>query len=146
RVTLLDMLVARALLELASSATVLCVLIVAAVALDFAEWPADPLLVGAALLLLGCFSFGLSMLITFLSHESPVAGRLVHPLLYLSMPLSGAFYSMAWFGKEIQGLLSWIPTVPIFELLRVGMFEGYSAEYGGVTYPLAWCAGLTLAG
>ena len=146
RVTLLDMLIARASLEICSTIAVLGVLLAAANYLGFADWPADFLLVGAAVALLAGFSFGLSMVVTFLSHESPVASRLVHPLLYLSLPVSGAFFSMEWFNPQLQSLLAWVPTVPIFELMRVGLFEGYSTDHAGIAYPMAWCASLILVG
>lgn len=146
RVTILDMVIARAALEIASALLVLALLLSAAAMLGFAEWPADPLLVGIALLLMGWFSFACSMCITFLSHESHAIGRLVHPLLYLSLPLSGAFFSMTWFSGPIRELLSWVPTVAIFELLSMGQFAGYTDEYAGLAYPIACCAVLSVLG
>lgn len=146
RVTILDMLVARAALEVASTTVVLFILLSGVAILGFGEWPHDPLLLGLALFLMGWFSFACSLIVAFLSHESPAAGRLVHPLLYLSMPLSGAFYSMLWLGGGLQDLAAWIPTVPIFELMRAGMFAGYPDTWAGVGYPLACCALLTILG
>lgn len=146
RVTILDMLLARAALEIGSSILVLALLLSGAAMLGFAEWPVDPLLVGVALLMMGWFSFACSMLVTFLAHESPAFGRLVHPVLYLSLPVSGAFFSMGWFSSSIQNLLSWVPTVPIFELLSVGQFKGYSDGFAALGYPIACCALLTALG
>lgn len=146
RVTILDMLLARAALEIASTTLVLALLLSAAALAGLAEWPADPLLLAVALLLLGWFSFACSMLIAFLSHESHAFARLIHPLLYLSLPLSGAFFSVGWFAPGLQELLAWVPTVPIFELLKVGQFAGYPDEFAGLAYPVACCAVLTVAG
>lgn len=146
QVTLFDMLAARALLEITSIGTVLFILLGASWLLGLAELPADFALVLAALSLIGWFSFGLSMLICALSHESPLAGRLVHPLLYLMLPLSGAFFSMLWLPAEWQQIARWIPLVPMFELLKVGMFEGYPDLFVDVGYAIAWCTALTLFG
>lgn len=146
QVTLFDMLLARALLELGSTVAVLALLLPLAWLAGYADLPHDPVLVLAATMLLGWFSFALSMLVMALSHESTLAGRLVHPLLYLSMPLSGAFFSMQWFASGLQSLLAWVPTVPMFELMRVGLFAGYPAEHAGLGYPLACTALLTLLG
>jgi capsular polysaccharide transport system permease protein len=146
RVTILDMLVARAALELASTIVVLTLLLSAIAAFGFGEWLADPLKVALAVLLIAWFSFACSMLVAFLSHESHAFARLVHPVLYLSLPLSGAFFSMTWFSGALQDLLSWVPTVPIFELLRTGQFEGYPKDYAALTYPVACCGVLTLMG
>lgn len=146
QVTLFDMLAARAALEIASIATVLVVLLGASWLLGFADLPADYVLVLAALLLVGWFSFGLSMLVCALGHESPLIGRLVHPLLYLMMPLSGAFFAMIWLPTEWRELAQWIPLVPMFELLKVGMFDGYPDQYVDVGYAVAWCVALTVGG
>ena len=146
QVTLFDMLAARALLEVASIAAVLVTLIGASWLLGLGDLPADFVLVMAALLLVGWFSFGLSMLICALSHESPLIGRLVHPLLYLMMPLSGAFFAMIWLPADWRELAQWIPLVPMFELLKVGMFEGYTDQYVDIGYAVGWCVSLMLAG
>lgn len=145
-VTLFDMLLARAILELASTVAVLVLLLPVAWLAGYADMPHDPVLVLAATVLLGWFSFALSMLIMASSHQSPLVGRLVHPLLYLSMPLSGAFFAMQWFSPALQDLLAWMPTVPVFELMRVGLFAGYPADHAGLAYPLACTALLTLLG
>jgi capsular polysaccharide transport system permease protein len=146
QVTILDMAVARALLELASTAVVLVLLLGGAWLVGLANPPADIVQVAGAVLLLGWFSFAVSLLVIALGHESPMAGRLVHPLLYLSMPLSGAFFAMPWLPAGLRELAAWIPTVPIFELMRLGLFEGYPDADAGLAYPLATCAGLTLIG
>jgi capsular polysaccharide transport system permease protein len=146
QVTILDMAVARALLELASTAVVLVLLLTAAWMVGLANPPADFVAVAAAVVLLGWFSFALSMVVIALGHESPMAGRLVHPLLYLSMPLSGAFFAMPWLPAGLRDMAAWIPTVPIFELMRFGLFAGYPDADAGLAYPVATCAALTLIG
>lgn len=146
RVTILDMLLARAALEVSSAALVLALLLSGATLAGFAQWPADPLLVAVALLLMGWFSFACSMIVAFIAHESHAFARLVHPLLYLSLPLSGAFFSLEWFAGPVQDLLAWVPTVPIFELLKVGQFAGYPDTHAGLGWPLTCCAVLTVAG
>ncbi|MFC0589892.1 ABC transporter permease [Novosphingobium aquiterrae] len=146
RVTIFDMLAARAVLEVCSTVLVLALLLFAAWIGGFADLPADPLLVVAAVGLMGWFSFACSMIVTALAHESPVSGRLIHPLLYLSMPLSGAFFAMVWLPESFRAVLQWVPTVPIFELLRTGLFEGYDDSWAGLAYPVAVCGFLTLIG
>ncbi|MBA4162609.1 MAG: ABC transporter [Novosphingobium sp.] len=145
-VTLFDMLLARALLELGSTVAVLALLLPVAWLAGYADLPANPVMVLGATVLLGWFSFALSMLVMAGSHQSPLIGRLVHPLLYLSMPLSGAFFAMQWFSPGLQEILSWVPTVPMFELMRVGLFADYPADQAGLAYPLACTALLTLLG
>jgi capsular polysaccharide transport system permease protein len=146
QVTLFDMLLARALLEVASTIAVLTFLLFAACLAGFADVPPEPMKVLGAIGLLAWFSFALSMIVTLLSHESPMVGRLVHPLLYLSMPLSGAFFTMAWMSESLRAMLAWVPMVPIFELFRTGLFDGYDERYAMLAYPVTCCAVLTAIG
>ena len=146
RVTIFDMLAARAILEVASTTLVLALLVFGAWITGFADAPADVLAVAAAIGLVGWFSFACSMLVTVLSHDYPMVGRLIHPLLYLSMPLSGAFFAMVWLPPSLRDVAAWVPTVPMFELLRVGLFERYPETWAGLAYPVASCALLTVIG
>jgi capsular polysaccharide transport system permease protein len=146
QVTILDMLLARSLLELASTILVLTILLELAWMFGFADPVADLGSIAAAVGLLAWFAFGLSMLVTAGSHMSGALGRLVHPVLYLTMPLSGAFFSMAWLPAEARDALAWFPLVPIFEIMKAGQFSGFGSAYGDMTYALMWCAGLSGAG
>jgi capsular polysaccharide transport system permease protein len=146
QVTLFDMLAARALLEGASTLTALVLLIGGAVLFGFSDLPARPLVLLGAMVLMLWFSFGLSMTVAAASHRSPAFGRLLHPALYLSMPLSGAFFVLAWLPQGFRGILQWVPLVQIFELARRGMFSAYHTPYVDIAYLLAWCLALTLLG
>jgi len=145
-VTLVDMLIARSVLEVVSTTGVLTLLLVGVWALNLADPPARIEAVMAAIALMFWFSLGLAMLVTTASHLSPIVGRLVHPLLYLSMPLSGAFFSVAWLPSGVRDLVVWIPLVPIFELLKTGQFAGFSSPYISLLYVVGWCSALTLVG
>ena len=145
-VTIPDMLIARMALEAVSTIVVLIVLLGGAWALGFADPPARPEAFAGAVALMCWFAFGLSMIVTAASHQSPVVGRLVHPLLYLSMPLSGAFFALSWFPQGVRDLLVWVPTVHIFELLKVGQFEAFESRWIDLPYVIGWCGALTLLG
>jgi capsular polysaccharide transport system permease protein len=129
QVTLFDMLAARAALEGAATTLALAVLLSLAWALDMAQAPARPLALALAIFYLWAFSFGLSMLVTALCFKSHAASRLIHPLLYLSLPLSGAFFVLDWIPLPYQGWLAWFPLVQIFEQARLGMFAGYETNH-----------------
>ncbi|OYX52590.1 MAG: ABC transporter [Sphingomonas sp. 32-66-10] len=145
-VTIPDMLIARMVLEAVSTIVMLIVLLGGAWALGLADPLARPEAFAGAVALMCWFAFGLSMLVTSASHQSPVVGRLVHPLLYLSMPLSGAFFALSWFPQGVRDLLVWVPTVHIFELLKVGQFEAFESRWIDLPYVIGWCGGLTLLG
>lgn len=146
QVTLFDMLAARALLEGASAVTVLALLIGVAVLTGWSDPPARPaVLLGAALLMIW-FSFALSMLVAAAATRSQVFARLLHPLLYLALPLSGAFYVVAWLPGAVRGTVAPVPLVQIFELARHGMFAAATGAVADVGWIIGWCLGLTLAG
>lgn len=145
-VTLADMLIARTALEAVSTIVVLVLLLGGAWAIGLADPPARIEDMMLAVALMCWFSLGLAMLVTTASHEAPVVGRLVHPLLYLSLPLSGAFFALSWFPEDIQRLLLWVPLVHIFELLKVGQFEAYASPHLDTVYAIGWCGALTLLG
>lgn len=145
-VTLFDMLAARSLLELASTIVVLALLLGGAAALGLADPPARPEALLLAVLLMAWFAFALGMLVAAASHAAPLVGRLVHPLLYLSMPASGAFFAMAWLPEGLRAWLAWLPLVHIFELLKIGQFAGFTSDYADIFYVTGWCGALTLLG
>jgi capsular polysaccharide transport system permease protein len=146
QVTLFDMLFARSILELASTTFVLGTLLTGAWALDLADPVADVIRIAGAVGLLAWMSFGLAMLVTAGSHISPAFGRLIHPLLYLTMPLSGAFFAMDWLPAGVREGLSWFPMVSIFELLKAGQFEGFRSDFIDLAYVSLWCIALTCLG
>jgi len=62
--------------------------------------------------------------------------RLIHPVTYLAMPLSGAFFALAWFPPHVRELLLWVPLVNIHEMIREGMFGTAFRSYYDVGYVL----------
>ncbi|MFL9840405.1 ABC transporter permease [Sphingomonas sp. ST-64] len=145
-VTITDMLIARMALEAVSTIVMLALLLGAAWLLGYADPIARPEAFAGAVALMCWFSFGLSMIVTTASHQSPMVGRLVHPLLYLSMPLSGAFFALSWFPESVRDLLVWVPTVHIFELLKEGQFVPFESRWIDLPYVVGWCGVLTLVG
>lgn len=145
-VTIFDMLVARAILECASSVLALTLLLAGAYALGVAELPAQPVVMLAALALITWFSFGVSMLVCAITYASKMANRLIHPIVYLAMPLSGAFFLLKWIPEPYRTWLSWVPLTQMFEMLRIGQFPNFDSPYVDVFYIVAWCLVLTLAG
>jgi capsular polysaccharide transport system permease protein len=145
-VTIFDILLARAILDGAATVAAFVILLTGAVILGAADPPARLLVLMGAGLLMIWFSFALSMLVCALTHASLVAERLIHPITYILLPLSGAFYVLAWIPNPYRGWLAWFPMTQIFELARMGQFEEFDSPYVNVPYIIAWCLFLTLAG
>ncbi len=135
RIKLIDVVLARNLLE---AVAVLCVvtLVVIGVAWVTAKLPysVPALLAGSLLMLL--YAQGLGLLAAAASTTSELADRIVHPMIYLSLPLSGAFFSMHSLPASYRELLLWNPQVHFHEMVREGMFGDVLISYYDVPYML----------
>jgi capsular polysaccharide transport system permease protein len=145
-VTIFDMLFARAVLEGASTTCAFAILMAGACALGLADPPANLLTLLLATVLMLWFSWAISMLICAGTHASHVVARLVHPLTYILMPISGAFFMLKWIPNPYRSWLAWSPMTQIFEMLREGQFTTFESPYVNPPYIVGWCLALTFAG
>ena len=137
-VSIFDMMFSRALLEASGTFVTYVVLIGFAIIIGRADLPARPDQVLLAVFLMFWFSFAGSMLIVALTHDNPLAGRMVHPACYLLMPASGGFFMLVWIPQPYRLWLSYFPLVDIFEILRYGQFESAKDTYCYVNYIVFW--------
>jgi capsular polysaccharide transport system permease protein len=138
-VTIFDMMISRALLEGAGVFLSLLILMTLMVAFGLSTPPARPLYLIAGIFAMLFFSFGLSLIVVSVTHDNRLLGRLVHPLSYLMLPVSGAFIRMEWLPEYYRWWLSWVPFTHIFELCRYGMFESGTLEYVSFIYLVGSC-------
>jgi capsular polysaccharide transport system permease protein len=82
----------------------------------------DPLLVCTAWALDTLFCFGFALIVTGLSEMSGVLEKLLHPVMYLTMPLTGTFTMTAWMPPKAREILVWSPLVNACEMFRAGVF------------------------
>lgn len=145
QIRLLDVVLARHMLEMAAVMTVMA-LIVAGVAL-YADLPANdiPTLM-LALLLLCLYANGLGLLAAAASAASEIAERLIHPLVYLSLPLSGALFSLHNLPPAIREILLWNPQANIHEMVREGFFGHLLPTYYSIGYVAFWVGLFNLLG
>lgn len=145
RITVLDILISRNLLEAAAvSGAMLAFLLV--FGLSMGEWPRDAGKIVLGMLLMLAFANGLSLLLAAGSVYTELFERLTHLATYLSLPLTGAFFMVFWLPTELQEAALWIPTVHCFELIRAGQFGTLVPTHYDIGYVLAWGAGLNLLG
>ncbi len=145
-VTIFDMLLARALLEGASTLAALMILLTGSWALGFGEPVARPLTFIGAYMLMLWLAFALSMPVCAGAYLSKAVGKFVHPLIYIAMPVSGAFFTLSWIPEPFRGWLALSPLNQIFEMLHTGQFQSIESPYFDPLYIIEWCLGLTLAG
>jgi capsular polysaccharide transport system permease protein len=145
-VTILDILVARALLEAGGTAATFILLMSFAVFLDHAEPPARLFELIVGFILLWWWSFSLSLSVCAWTYDNPTLQKFVHPISYILLPMSGAFYMVQWLPNRFHGFMQWWPMACIFEELRYGQFEAASNRYTAVPFVLACCLVLTFLG
>ncbi|MBX9596043.1 MAG: ABC transporter permease [Roseomonas sp.] len=145
QVRLTDVIIARNLLE---AGAVLAVLVLV---IGGASWlvdmvPADIPLLALGLLLIFLFANGLSMLAAAASARWEVVDRLVHPLTYLSLPISGAFIPLERLPPSWREAFLWNPQVSMHEMVREGMFGELTATYFDTQYAITCVVILNLLG
>jgi capsular polysaccharide transport system permease protein len=145
-VTVLDITLARALLEAAGTFLSFTILMSLCLVLGYAELPPRPLDALAGIGFVFWISLAVSMIITGGTHDNRLLGRLVHPFSYFMIPLSGAFYRVAWIPESYREYVMWLPLPHMFELIRYGLFEGTTLEFVDFGYLFASCSILTLFG
>jgi capsular polysaccharide transport system permease protein len=145
RITLLDILVARNLLEGAAvGGTMLVFILGFGVALG--QWPERPALVLFGMLALLAMCHGVSMVLAGLSIYTDLVDRLVHLLTYLSMPLIGSFFMVFWLPTDVARVALLLPSVHCFELVRAGLYGTQVPTFYDPAYMLAWTLALNMLG
>jgi capsular polysaccharide transport system permease protein len=146
QVKILDIVLARTLLEFASVTTSLVFLTIVFQQLGLMEMPVDPLAAIIAWFYLMWFVFAAGMIAAYLGAVSELFDRIWHVALYLTLPFTGTFSMTSWLPTEAQNILLWSPMVNAVEMLREGFFgTGIKAMYS-VQYLVEVNSALTLLG
>ena len=144
-VTLLDILLARDLLEGAATMGALFgfVLFFGLVA---GEWPTDPAKIVLGMVLMLAFAHGVAMLLAVGSVYTELFERITHLVTYLALPITGAFFMVFWLPTDWQRAALWVPTVSVFELVRDGQYGTRVPTTYDLPYLIGWVAALNLLG
>jgi capsular polysaccharide transport system permease protein len=145
-VTIFDLMLARALIEAAGTFLAYVILISLLISLGYADPPERPLYLLLGIVLMFWLSFALSLIVASMTHENRLLARFVHPISYILMPLSGAFYRVQWVPNPYREYLMWIPLPQIFEMCRYGQFAAAEDDYFYIGYMVGCCACLTYIG
>ena len=138
-VTVLDIVLARAMLEFAAIFSTFTIIMTLIVFVGLADPPARPLYLMLGWCLMWLYCLGHSLVITAFTYERRTLGRFVHPYTYFMTGLSGAFYQMSWLPSGVRAWAAWLPTTTIFETVRYGWFDSAKDEYCYFGYAFAFC-------
>lgn len=133
-----DILIARGLIESIGTLVAFFVAYIPLMLLDVIQ-PVDDYLVllGAWTIMCG-LTFGVALIITALAHFSDAVERLVQPVMYLILPLTGAFYMVYWLPPVGREVVLYSPLVHLSEMFRAGYFGSDVPTYWQLSYPLVW--------
>jgi capsular polysaccharide transport system permease protein len=145
-VRVLDLMLARILLEIAGASLSFAGLVCFFVALGAMEWPVDLAGVLIGWLLLAWFGTGLAILIGAVTAFSDLIEKLWGPVTYIMFPLSGAVFMVDWLPVESQKWALYIPMVHGVEIIREGYFGSAVRTHYDIGYLTIWCMLLTLFG
>jgi len=145
-VRVMDMYIGRVILEIGGIVISFVFLLSAFFVLGYMSFPADLLTMTAGLLMLAWFGFALAMIIGYISEISEIIDRVWHVAVYLSLPVTGAAWIVAWLPQDFQDVVLWFPMVHGSEMLRHGVFGSAAQFHYDIGYFSAINGVMTLIG
>jgi ABC-type polysaccharide/polyol phosphate export permease len=148
-VKVLDVLMARLLLEGGGATISFTILSLFFISIGWLEPPEDLLKVMGGWLMLAWFGMSLALFLGALSEQNEIVDKLWHPASYLLFPLSGAAFLVDSLPQDVQPYALWLPMVNGVEYVREGYFGSviethHDLAYMGVFNALMTVAGLSL--
>ena len=143
-VRVIDILLARLLLEFAGASISFVVLTIIFSSIGWMSLPEDVLKVTFGWLMLAWFGVSLAMWLGALAERSELVEKLWHPTAYLLFPLSGAAFLVDALPPRAQELALYLPMVNGVEYVREGFFGSQIVAHHDMGYMALFCAGLTL--
>jgi ABC-type polysaccharide/polyol phosphate export permease len=145
-VRVLDVLLARIVLEIAGATASFAVLTAVFLAGGWIRPPQDLGMVIAGWLMLSWFGTALALTIGAATAFSQIISRLWNPASYLLFPLSGAAFMADWWAPVLRDTLLLLPMVHCVELIREGYMGGPFRYHHDMGYVAAFNLVLTLIG
>lgn len=147
QVGLIDLLLARTILELAASTIVLFILLYGVAWAGLGPFPARPMLLLVCMGIMFWMTTAVAMIVCAMVEFLPnFFERLIGPILYLTLPVSGMFFRIEWLPETLRNILKWVPLPQILDIARLGVFGQLEAQYIRVEFICAVNGVLTLIG
>jgi capsular polysaccharide transport system permease protein len=145
-VKVIDIFLARVLLEIVGATASFALLTVFFATMGTMKWPQDIGYVLTGWLMLCWFAIALGFIVGSLSERSEAFERTWQIVTYLLFPLSGAVFMVHWLPKAGQDAILWLPMVHGVESIRHGYFGKVIPTYENVSYFAAVNLMFTLIG
>lgn len=98
----------------------------------------DPLILISAWLLCAWYSWSFGAILGAISEVSEAAEHLIHPLMYITLPITGAFYMVSWLPPIAQKIVLYAPLVNCMEMFRSGLFPADVKTSWDAGYVIIW--------
>lgn len=146
QVKMQDLLLARVVLEVYGCMIAYLVIAFIFYALDLYAFPLDWGSFYLGWFYMTLISAGMALIIGSITEMYEWTEKLVNPLMYLYLPVCGAFFMVDWLPGRVQRYALYVPTVNAFELIRGGQFGSGIRVHYDLVYETFVCAALLAAG
>jgi ABC-type polysaccharide/polyol phosphate export permease len=146
QVKIIDVYLARILLEFAAATASFVLLGIALWSIDWLLPPEDSLQVLAGWLLLGWFGAALALVLGGLSEKVDLIEKLWPPLSYILFPLSGAAFIADALPQKAREIVLFLPMLNCVEFIREGYFGTKMTAHYDIAYVICFNLTLTLFG
>lgn len=146
QVRILDLLTARILLEFCGATAAFVAIAFVFWASNMYEWPQDLGLFYLGWFYMLAFSAGFGLIMAGLTEIVDWTDKLVQPMMYLFLPLSGVFFMLDWLPQYVREGLLWMPSVNAFEMIRGGQFGPSVQVYYDIPRASIECAAMLFIG
>jgi capsular polysaccharide transport system permease protein len=137
-ISLLDILLARQALEfIATTAAAITVWSLLAMA-GLVDIPARFDLLIGGWMMMALLALGTGAQIAVGTERWEAGERLIQPIQYLLVPLSGAFFLLDWLPEAARPVLMLNPLINVYEMFRAGFWGAAVPTYYSIWYPLLW--------
>jgi ABC-type polysaccharide/polyol phosphate export permease len=145
-VKVIDIFVARLMLEGGGATISFAVLSVVFIAVGLIAPPENVLQVVGGWLMLAWFGSSVALFVGALAHQSELVDKLWQPFAYLLFPMSGAAFLVDALPTAAQHYILYLPMVHGVEYVREGYFGSRIHAHYDLAYMALFCSALTVLG
>ena len=146
RVTIFDIFLARALLEIGGNLTALLVSFLVFYAVGVVAVPRDLPTFYLGYFFMIWWSIAAALIIGALCERTDWVQQIWMPYSYMYLIFSGFFYLADWLPPSLRNVALYQPYTQAYEMIRAGVFGRSITTYGDPTYTTFALAALTLFG
>jgi ABC-type polysaccharide/polyol phosphate export permease len=146
QVKILDVYIARVILEIAASTTSFVLLAIAFWSVDWILPPEDAFEVLGGWALLAWFGAALGFILGGLSERYELVEKLYPPFSYLLFPFSGTAFIADALPQKLRDVVLYLPQLNCVEFLREGYFGSKITAHYDIPYVVGINAVMTLMG